>query len=259
MMKGNTLPTKVRAANLIIEVTRRCNMECPHCLRGDAENKDISKETVDTLLDQITEITSLTFTGGEPMLNMNGMRYIMSELVRREIPVYHVWFATNGTIYDDSFMRDYRNFIHYCGEWVDEICGSQRGGEYGGPGWLSVSTDQYHDDIDAENLHLYRDFTFYSDEKEKEIKIGGLLDEGRAYENGMGDLPLSADTLLCVDVEADYLSVDDILYINARGDVMAECNASYETQDDIAFGNLSEKSLLDMFVDYGLIRKPNAA
>lgn len=27
---------------LAIEVTRRCNMKCNHCLRGDAQNLDIS-------------------------------------------------------------------------------------------------------------------------------------------------------------------------------------------------------------------------
>ncbi len=37
----------MRVYSLILEVTRRCNMCCAHCLRGDAEDIDMEKETVD--------------------------------------------------------------------------------------------------------------------------------------------------------------------------------------------------------------------
>ena len=33
--------SKVIFNTVIIEVTRRCNMSCPHCLRGDAQNVDM--------------------------------------------------------------------------------------------------------------------------------------------------------------------------------------------------------------------------
>ena len=45
--------TKIRAYNAIFEVTRRCNLSCEHCLRGDAQNLDMTKETVDKVLDHI--------------------------------------------------------------------------------------------------------------------------------------------------------------------------------------------------------------
>ena len=32
--------------SLVIEVTRRCNMRCNHCIRGDAQNCDISIESI---------------------------------------------------------------------------------------------------------------------------------------------------------------------------------------------------------------------
>lgn len=35
--------------SLAVEATRRCNMHCAHCLRGEAENKDISYEVMDAL------------------------------------------------------------------------------------------------------------------------------------------------------------------------------------------------------------------
>lgn len=38
------------ANNVFIEVTRRCNMCCAHCLRGDAESIDIQEKYIDMAL-----------------------------------------------------------------------------------------------------------------------------------------------------------------------------------------------------------------
>ena len=61
--------TKIGVRSLILEVTRRCNMCCDHCLRGDAQDLDMQKETVDALLEQVGSIGGVTFSGGEPLLN----------------------------------------------------------------------------------------------------------------------------------------------------------------------------------------------
>ena len=74
--------------NLMIEVTRRCNLKCDHCLRGDAQNKDISTEYIDALLDQVTSIGSVTFTGGEPFLATYIIDYFLNKL--KESSPYHV-------------------------------------------------------------------------------------------------------------------------------------------------------------------------
>lgn len=34
---------KAYVSSLIIEITRRCNMACEHCLRGNAQNLDITR------------------------------------------------------------------------------------------------------------------------------------------------------------------------------------------------------------------------
>ena len=44
---------KLSYKELAIEVTRRCNMQCSHCMRGHAENHTISKEVVDRLFDEV--------------------------------------------------------------------------------------------------------------------------------------------------------------------------------------------------------------
>ena len=61
--------------SLILEVTRRCNMCCAHCLRGEAENIDMQKETIDKVLDLVDKIEHVTFSGGEPSLNLPLIQY----------------------------------------------------------------------------------------------------------------------------------------------------------------------------------------
>ena len=61
--------------DLILEVTRRCNMACEHCLRGDAQNMDMSTEVVDQILEHCDRIGAVTFSGGEPSLNIPLIRY----------------------------------------------------------------------------------------------------------------------------------------------------------------------------------------
>lgn len=60
---------QINVYNLVIEVTRRCNMCCTHCLRGDAQDLDISDEVLETVARNI-QPSSVTFTGGEPSLNI---------------------------------------------------------------------------------------------------------------------------------------------------------------------------------------------
>ena len=54
--------------NLVVEITRQCNLSCEHCLRGDSENLDIDLKYIETLFNKIDYISILTISGGEPSL-----------------------------------------------------------------------------------------------------------------------------------------------------------------------------------------------
>lgn len=41
---------KLYAKHLSIEITRRCNMSCAHCMRGDALNIDINHQYIKNIL-----------------------------------------------------------------------------------------------------------------------------------------------------------------------------------------------------------------
>ena len=65
-MKINEINTQ----QLILEVTRRCNMACEHCMRGDAQDMDMDIGLIDKALSSVSDIGCMTFSGGEPTLNV---------------------------------------------------------------------------------------------------------------------------------------------------------------------------------------------
>jgi len=91
------LTPKASELTLGIEVTRRCNLRCPHCFT--ASGADISGDpSTEQLLQLLTELAqtgvrSLAFTGGEPLLRQD-----VPQLVRHahQAGVLDLGLVTNG-------------------------------------------------------------------------------------------------------------------------------------------------------------------
>lgn len=87
------------ASTVTIEITRRCNMCCAHCLRGDTQNVDLKPEYIDKFFEKFrpgSSISSITFTGGEITLNLPAIWYTLEVVKRRNISVYDFYMVTNG-------------------------------------------------------------------------------------------------------------------------------------------------------------------
>lgn len=55
---------KVCISDIYIEMTRKCNLQCKHCLRGDAQDKTISKEQLNGLLKNSFLVGNIFLGGG---------------------------------------------------------------------------------------------------------------------------------------------------------------------------------------------------
>lgn len=139
---------KLTFENLTIELTRKCNMKCAHCLRGDAQDVDIDYKYIDELLDQTEVIGHLTITGGEPTLNLDALEYILNGLCKRGIPLLEFGLITNGLIYSERFI----DLIKWCKQIIDVSCSNCfiNGEEYQPQRYLSrcdigISLDRYHE------------------------------------------------------------------------------------------------------------------
>lgn len=87
MSKDKTVQ-KYAFDGLYLELTRRCNLRCAHCLCGAPENTTISKEIIDEFLSQVTAIKHLMIGGGEPLLELDTFEYLLDALERHSVPVF---------------------------------------------------------------------------------------------------------------------------------------------------------------------------
>jgi len=84
-----------RLKALFMFLTKRCNLHCVHCYRGEAEASDMPLDVAKRILDQLVEGggTSVTFSGGEALQHPR-IKEILQHVGRR----LKVAIGTNGTL-----------------------------------------------------------------------------------------------------------------------------------------------------------------
>lgn len=213
-------------SSLIFEVTERCNLECEHCLRGCARNMDLQKETVDSMLSQVNGIGFVVFTGGEPCLNLPIIKYIFSQIRERGIGLEAFWLATNGLVNSLELATLLLNNIDLCSE--PEMCG------------VAISVDEFHDNGKQAQNPL-RFLTFYDKSKEVGVwKPEYIIDMGRAEELGLGCRSYEPDTEFAIDEYGDDDINVETVYVRANGDLLADCDMSYDFMDKNAICKVGE-------------------
>ena len=212
--------------NLIVETTRKCNMQCEHCMRGEAENADLDLDKFAAFIKDVESIGTITFTGGEPTLNINAIKFVLHMVKALEIPVYSFYIVTNGKIITAEFLNAMIDWYVYCIECggEPEICG------------VALSQDEFHEYIDPENEAKLRALSFYrpDDKKTRNWKRVELIDLGNArnlVSNPKRDPMRYPPT---VEPLNDTLTVyDGQITFTVDGDILFDCDYEYESTDEI--------------------------
>lgn len=202
-------------SNLVIEVTRKCNMKCKHCMRGSAQSTNIDKKYITTLLKQVDEIYTVTFTGGEPSLNVEAIEFFISEAKRLNIYVGSFYIATNGKRVKADFILACLKLYAMCDE--KEMCA------------IEVSNDLYHNEEGGYNDELLKGLSFYRKRNENDYAEYNLINEGRAKYNRMGKRELVDEINLDIQ-DVDEFN-DATIYLNVNGDIVNGCDWSYTNQN----------------------------
>lgn len=205
--------------NLIIEITRKCNLRCDHCLRGDIQNIDINYKYIDSLFKQIDQIRILSISGGEPALVPHIINYIIKSAKKYNVEISNYYLATNGTIATDDFILSLINIYLYCSD--------------NGVTSVNISNDEYHD-VDLftlnNNIEKLSCLTFvrtmYNDIRNYQYNI---IAQGRAEVNfdGIGLEVYEPE----VSKNNDELYIEGEIYLNCFGQIINSCNLSYDNQN----------------------------
>jgi molybdenum cofactor biosynthesis enzyme MoaA len=130
---------KIYINDLVIEVTRQCNLSCNHCMRGPAQKKDINIKYVNTLFKYISHIGTITFSGGEPSLKPYLISDILLVAQHYNIEVQNFYCATNGVNADGMFCLVMLNWYNYCTD--NELS------------TLHLSNDDFHEILYIKNVY----------------------------------------------------------------------------------------------------------
>lgn len=166
---------KIYIGSLTLVVTENCNLNCSHCLRGNARNNEITEEVIAATLSQIKFINTLTISGGEITLALDKIVKIIDYIIKNEIIVRNIAFFTNGVCYNKSFL----DILH----WIDKELKQLKYGNTSTVFYLSH--DEYHlADISKKGLFLEYMTSIQSYEKDIHFinykSPSKLLREGRA-------------------------------------------------------------------------------
>lgn len=108
--------------SLAIEVTRRCNLKCKHCMRGDAEDIDIDTSYIDKIFsEENLLIINLTLSGGEPTLAPDLIIYILNKIISEHKIVLSIQMTTNGVIYDERILAAFEEYRRYAVKYLSDF------------------------------------------------------------------------------------------------------------------------------------------
>lgn len=211
---------KLSIDRLVIEITRRCNMSCSHCLRGEPEAIDMNLDYIKTLFSKVDQISTLTFTGGEPSLKPNLIREIVRLAKEAEVEIMDFYIATNDKDISDNFLMAILELYCYCSD--NEI--SQ----------VEMSIDEFHSDEfeweGSEGWLKLSAFKFFG--PKNKVTYRNLISEGRGVDLG-GCINKAPDTIIIEEgrEEEDNLRIMDAsIYLNCEGNLISGCDFSYESQ-----------------------------
>lgn len=235
-------------------LTRRCNMTCRHCLRGDAQAKDMSTEIIDKVFLGLKDarINNLLLTGGEltvipPKTLKRQLDAILYHCRTNNIQVYNLAFISNGKKVSQKFsdiMTEFSNKLN-----IASI-------------YIGISETQYHeiDDFDdrymLHALHARIKQVRHISPKEEEsylevrhdIDDCAIIIDGRAEE----DLQYCIDqnknrtaksiydnSTLYVREYDNEIRFEGYVYIGTTGNVLSDCDYSYESEEKYKLLNLN--------------------
>lgn len=188
-------------------------MACGHCMRGNAQDLDISHKDIRHVLKHVQYIGHFNITGGEPSLNTGAIRYILKQVKRFGIEVYEFYIVTNGS--QSSMSGD---FIDICSGLYQY---QQKKDMQGSLHMLEMSDDRFHDNkLHQEVARKLKKYPFFSLRGQSDYIF--LYKEGRS-QNGNAN-PIRE---LYVD---DENFMKGCVYLNAEGVILSNGDLSYQRQ-----------------------------
>jgi hypothetical protein len=218
--KGRIRAMKLQGS-IILEITRWCNLECYHCLRGRRQRKRQTYENISALLSNFKYVDTVTFTGGEPTLAPDIIGLFIDASRLQDVGVGNYYIATNAERITPKFLKMWERLHHWCDD--NDISG------------LDISNDHFHSN--NPDKHKIMDFAeqynlpYHLKYDKWKPDYADCISEGRA-KDWSRKLVTKTPFLYNIWGEDDLLSYSEgDLYLNCKGNIIHGCDWSFESQD----------------------------
>lgn len=223
--------------DLVIECTRRCNMRCDHCMRGDPEEIDLDLKYVEKLFEKIDSIGTICLSGGEPSLVPDILMGIIELAKKHRVNISSFYIATNGKLVSEKFIRSLFEWYMFCEIYQDDperTC-------------VEISQDYMHKcdyEIGQRNIDKLMCLRFVGVRDDNDDYNNGryLIHEGRAALNYAAERHKSPQP---INIENDC--IEGNIYFDCYGNIHSSGNISYQTIDE---GNFKIGNIMDDGFDF---------
>ena len=247
---------KLSTHNLILEVTRRCNMSCAHCLRGNSQDADMTPETLRRVFEIFKDVDEIAFTGGEPSLNVPIINQTIDILEQNGIHPCSFFIATNGKENVDELLQACDRLYKLCHDitnaktleytdirWLHKLMNSEEA--YGG---LALSADPYHEPIPLENVLKLMSRTYFTDVKIQEFKKDPFPQLIRAGSAVFLPSELTHEPYIS-NASASGPDCFEQVYISADGDILFDSDLDYANQPYYKTGSIYDDDIEETLFD----------
>lgn len=232
---------KALIRKLNIEITRKCNFKCEHCMRGEAQNIDMPEEMVEKILENYFSIYHLEITGGEPLLNISLIKKIFETLEKNKIGVKLINITTNGSIRS----KDFADIINqYSSRYNIEI-------NYSSDVFHKLQLENWEEEIDK-SVKFYKEYGIVLKDLENPASYEILSYNGRA-KNLKGQIKRfkwdeKLHMVTFIDSKYFYEIPESSLYYSANGNIYLSSMHSFDDVDNENIGNVMDesKNIIDM-------------
>lgn len=191
---------------LAIEVTRKCNLNCDHCCRGESQDKSLNTKKLNTFLRKISWIDSIFLTGGECFIVPDTLQLIYNILYRNKVGYTNIALVTNAVNVNDKSI-----------EVIKKIFDLAEGeGSY-----IHVSKDKFHgwdENREKNYIKLKSKFDDVSIDSGKDLKI---LKMGKASE--FGDIKPDRNEY---PFDINWINVNNKMRVEIIGDMFFSINGT---------------------------------
>lgn len=242
--------------SLQIEITRKCNLKCVHCMRGEPQDTSINTKIIDRIFDCIYNCDDITFTGGEPLLEIDLIDYFIDQILKHKWSTKTIQLTTNATIKDKRIINIYKKF-----------CQSTNGYAL-----LRISDDGFHNKekskaayeyyqkfVDLANKELNRTAVYLEFVSDDANLTEHMVYSGRAidYINNneplftpLGEIPVKYPYLFNHRIRIEDNTIKCGIYISANGNVGLNEERSFENHDKLSFGNILSSDFTDIINEF---------